>query len=221
MPVFRNEGTLFENEGLTNLNTTPEWEHKQIAEIRRLLEELLEKREPIIAEGMNSLETQFQWISPVLRLLGYTFSVSELSPDSDARPDFTLFYNADDFRTAVNRRGEREFFSQSLAVLRAEAWDTDLENFSSADGGPSDPGYAVDKLIRATGVNWGILTNGRQWRLYNRESSGLLSTFFEVDLFTALTEGEPNDFKYFWAFFSPEGLGGYDGQDPIAFRLLH
>lgn len=220
MSVFRNEGTLFENEGLSNLSTTAEWQNQNVDEIRRQLEELLEKREQNIEEGMNALETQFYWTSPVLRLLGYTFSVAELAPDADVRPDFTLFYNADDFRTAVHRRGEREFFAQSLAVLRGYDWGTNLEDIQVADG-PADPGYEVDRLIRSTGVNWGILTNGRQWRLYHRESSGLMSTFFEVDLYTVLTEGEPQDFKYFWTFFSPQGLGGYDNQDPITYRLLH
>lgn len=220
MPVFSNVGTLFEEEGLSNLSQTPEWQNDKVDEIRRQLEELLEKREPNIEEGMDALQTQFYWVSPALRLLGFTFSVSELSPDSDARPDFTLFYNADDFRTAVMRRGEREFFAQSLGVLRAFSWDIDLADVKLPDG-PGDPGFEIDRLIRSTGVNWGIITNGRQWRLYHRESSGLMSTYYEVNLFEALTEGEPQDFRYFWTFFSPEGLGGYDNQDPITFRLLH
>lgn len=220
MQVFRNEGTLFENDGLAHLSETPEWQVSKIAEIRRLLEELLEKREINLETQMTSLETQYNWVAPVLRLLGFTFSVSELSPDTDARPDMTLFYNADDFRTAVHRRGEREFFAQSLAVLKCYSWNVDLADVQLEDG-PGDPGYLVDRLIRATGVSWGILTNGRQWRLYHRESSGLMSTYFEVDLYAALSEGGLDEFKYFWTFFSPEGLGGFDNEDPITYRLLH
>lgn len=220
MPVFRNEGTLFEDEALANLSQAPEWQVEKIDDIRRQAEELLEKREPEIEAEMSALQTQYYWVSPILRLLGFTFSVAELSPDSDARPDFTLYYNADDFRAAVNRRGDREFFAQSLAVLRAFPWNINLEDVQLPDG-PGDPAFEIDRLIRSTGVNWGIITNGRQWRLYHRESSGLMSTYFEVDLHAALTEGEPQDFKYFWTVFSPEGLGGFENQDPLTFRLLH
>lgn len=220
MAVFNNVNTLFSEDKLGEISTTPEWQESRIDEIRRNLEELLEKREPNIEEGLSAMQTQYYWISPVLRALGYTFSVAELSPESDARPDFTLFYNADDFRSAVQRRGEREFFAQSLAVLKCFPWDIDLADIEMSDG-PGDPGYEVDRLIRSAGVNWGILTNGRQWRLYHRESSGLMSTYFEVDLHAALLTADPEPFKYFWAFYSPEGLGGYDNQDPITLRLLH
>lgn len=220
MAVFQNVNTLFADDKLTDITTTPEWGAQQIDEVRRDLEELLEKREQTIEEEMDALQTQYYWVSPVLRALGYTFSVAELSPESDARPDFTLFYNADDFRMAVTRRGDREFFAQALAVLRCFSWDIDLADIELADG-PGDPGYEVDRLIRSTGVNWGILTNGRQWRLYHRESSGLMSTFYEVDLLAALQMADPEPFKYFWTVFSPEGLGGFENEDPISFRLLH
>jgi hypothetical protein len=220
MPVFRNEGQLFEETRFEAIKETPEWTADEIDEVRLQLEELLEKREPNIEEGLNALETQYYWVSPVLRAMGYTFSVAELSPDSDVRPDFTLFYNADDFRQAVPRRGEREFFAQSLAVLRCYPWDQELDDIQLPDG-PGDPGYEVDRMIRSTGVNWGILTNGRVWRLYHRESSGLMSTYYEVDLLTALQSPEPDEFKYFWTVFSPEGLGGYDNQDPLTLRILN
>lgn len=220
MAVFRNEGELFETARLEAIKETPEWNESRIDEVRRQLEELLEKREPEIEAGMDELQTQYYWVSPVLRALGYTFSVAELSPDSDARPDFTLFYNADDFRTAVNRRGDREFFSQSLGVLRCYSWNLELTDIQLAEG-PGDPGYEVDRLIRASGVNWGILTNGRVWRLYHRESSGLMSSYFEVNLLEALQEADPDAFRYFWVIFSPEGLGGYDNEDPITLRILN
>ncbi len=225
MPVFRNEGQLFENAKFDAISEYPEWGEDRIDEVRRQLEELLEKKESEETEAeepvqLNEMQTQYHWVSPVLRALGYTFSVAEPSPDSDARADFTLFYNSDDFRQAVQRRGDREFFAQSLGVMRCYPWDTDLADIQLEDG-PGDPGYDVDRLIRATGVNWGILTNGREWRLYHRESSGLMSSYFEVNLIEALNSTDPESFKYFWVIFSPEGLGGYDSVDPITLRILN
>ena len=220
MPVFRNEGQLFENSRLDAIKESPEWNEDRVDDVRRQLEELLEKREPEIEAGMDELGTQYYWVSAVLRALGYTFSVAELAPDSDARPDFTLFYNADDFRQAVRRRSEREFFAQSLGVLRCYPWTLDLDKIELEEG-PGDPGFEVDRLIRATSVNWGILTNGRTWRLYHRESSGLMSSYFEIDLLEALQTADPDAFRYFWVVFSPEGLGGYENEDPITLRMLN
>ena len=222
--AFRNHGELFDNESLTDIVETPEWNAEKIEDVRRALEEHLERREQLVEEvgDLNEMQTRFYWVSNVLRALGYTFSVAELTPnDDDTRPDFTLFYAADDFRNAIAHRGEREYFAQVLTVVRAFAWDASLDEYAPGTEGPSNPAYEIDKMIRATGVNFGIMTNGRLWRLYHRDTSGLFSTYFEVDLVEALQSANQDEFKYFWAIFSPEGIGGYDANDPLVLRLLH
>lgn len=218
--VFRNEGQLFQTEKFNQLKDQPEWTHTRADEVRIQLEELLEKREPEIETGLNEIATQFYWVSPVLRALGLTFSVSEIAADDNARPDFTLFFEADDFRTAVQVRGARGFFSNALAVVRAFGWNTNLNELDQAQG-PGSPAFEIDKLIRSTGVNWGIVTNGREWRLYHRETSGLFTTFYEVDLLSTLQNPTIEDFKYFWTVFSPEGLGGVSGETPLVRRMLN
>ena len=73
--------------------------------------------------------------------------------------------------------------------------------------------------MRVTSVTWGILTNGRLWRLYHRDTSGLMTTFYEVDLMAALQSNNMDDFRYFWLVFSPAGLGGLTRGDAIVDRL--
>lgn len=219
--VFRNEGLLFQEEKFQQIKDQPEWTADRADVVRIMLEELLEKREPEIETGLNELATQFYWVSPVLRALGLTYSVAEISPDDNARPDFTLFYEPDDFRTAVQVRGDRGYFSSAIAVVRAYAWATDMSELDKTQG-PGSPAFDVDKLIRSTGVAWGIVTNGREWRLYHRETSGLFSTFYEVDLLSTLQNPTIEDFKYFWTIFSPEGLGGLSaGDQPLVRRMLN
>lgn len=219
--VYKNEGKLFQDEKLQQIREQPEWASDRADEVRITLEELLEKREPEIESGLNELATQFYWVSPVLRALGCTFSVAEISADDDARPDFTIFYEPQDFRTAVQVRGARGFFSNALAVVRAYGWHTDLRELDEKQG-PGSPAFEIDKLIRATGVSWGIVTNGREWRLYHRETSGLFTTFYEVDLLSTLQNPTIEDFKFFWTIFSPEGLGGISGSEqPLVRRMLN
>lgn len=226
--VFRNHGQLFEEQGLSEIGNTAEWGASRIDEVRHALLELNNRREQLFEEmeegkKLSELETQYHWVSAVFRYLGFTFSIAEQPPggDESARPDFTLFYNGDDFRNALNHRGEREFFSQALGVVRCLPWDASLDEYESSHEGPNNPAYDIDRIIRSTGVNWGILTNGQEWRLYHRETSGLFSTYFEVNLMEALLSGDLNQFKYFWTIFSPEGLGGFESQEPLVHRLLH
>ena len=50
--------------------------------------------------------------------------------------------------------------------------------------------------------DWGILTNGRQWRLYHRRTSYRLDSFYEVDLAALLTQNQDLDaFRYFYNLF--------------------
>ncbi len=52
-----------------------------------------------------------------------------------------------------------------------------------------------------SGVTWGILTNGRLWRLYHRDTSHKLDRYYEVDLPALLASEDPGAFLYFYAFF--------------------
>jgi len=52
-------------------------------------------------------------------------------------------------------------------------------------------------------IEWGILTNGRKWRLYGTKDYET-KTYYEVDLPELLEQGDVDQFKYFYAFFRPE-----------------
>ena len=51
-----------------------------------------------------------------------------------------------------------------------------------------------------SGLPWGILTNGRKWRLYQIQTAHKLEVFYEVDL-PALLHGDVESFLYFYIFF--------------------
>lgn len=222
--VYRNVGELFANERFSQVSEYPEWKSTEIETVRRTLEELLEKREQQIEEGLNEMETRYFWVSYVLRALGYVYSVAEMVPDAieadEQRPDFTLFETAQAFNAAVPYRGEREFFSHAVGIVRCLGWGASLDEVQE-DIGPMNPAIDVDRFIRATGLEWGILTNGRTWRLFQRDTSGLMSTYYEVDLIAALESGDADAFKYFWIAFSAASLTSKSGVEPVVHRLLH
>ena len=55
--------------------------------------------------------------------------------------------------------------------------------------------------MTGTGVDWGILTNGREWRLYYRQASSTATEFYPIDLGELLETEDLEKFKYFWLFF--------------------
>ncbi len=221
METYRNAGDLFDGDRLAEIQTYPEWKSAPLESARRALEELLEKRESMIEEGLERKETSYYWTSYVLRRIGFCHSVVERTPDdNDVRPDFTLFYDATEFLRAKDYRMTHEFFANGLAVMRALGWNESLDELEDVEEGePTNPAFELDRFIRATGVPWGILTNGRIWRLYHRDSSGLMNTYYEVNLIDALESNDLDAFKYFWMVFSPAGLGGSTRGDAIVNRL--
>lgn len=224
--VFRNVNTFFVDQRLDEMPAFPEWGSDRIESARRELEELLEKRQSVLDETPDALGTQYYWISYVLRALGYCGSVSEPPPGGmeteEPRPDFTLFYSAEDFRRAVALRGRREYFANALGVMHVVGWGASLDKYDAEEDGPDySPAFDIDRHLRSTGTTWGILTNGRIWRLYHRDSSGLMNTYFELDLVEALESNDADAFKYFWLVFSPEALGGSEVGGAIVQRLLN
>lgn len=50
-------------------------------------------------------------------------------------------------------------------------------------------------------MTWGILTNGRTWRLYCTLTSSISGVFYEVDLHDLIQFGDDQDMRFFTGFF--------------------
>lgn len=223
MTVFRNVGDLFDNAQVGSLNTLEAWSSPRIDAARSGIEEALEKRAPQVEgeEPMDRNANRYYWVTYVLRALGYCATVAEMTPaEEDMRPDFTVFQTADDFKQAKEFRGQREFFAHALGLVRVVGWGASLDE-QELGGETINPAFVLDRMLRVTGVEWGVLTNGKVWRLFHRDSSGTLQTFFEVDLMDALKSGDVDAFKYFWIAFSPDSAARQSGADALLNKLLN
>ena len=69
-----------------------------------------------------------------------------------------------------------------------------------------NPSFQIDVYLRDTPPKWGILCNGRLWRLYHETTSYKLDSYYEVDLPSLLARGDLETFKYFYLFFRLEAL---------------
>src|SRR5205823_12430768 len=92
----------------------------------------------------------------------------------------------------------------AVAVADAKYWDRPLDQALRVGADPftnKNPGWQISFYIQHTGLTWGILTNGRLWRLYHRESAHKLDQYYEVDLPELLEAADPLRFQYFARFF--------------------
>ena len=159
------------------------------------------------AEDFNEAQTEHEFIQPLLEQLGHTFEVQPALHTSQGtkRPDYAFFASSDAHSAAQPRINTSEFFNTALAVGDAKKWSRNLDRKTQDGGDPfnnQNPNYQIDFYLRGADKDWGILTNGRQWRLYHRQTSYRLDSFYEVDLAALLTEnGDLNAFRYFYCLF--------------------
>ncbi len=145
------------------------------------------------AEKWNEAQTEREFIQPVLELLGHAFEVQPSLQTSlgTKRPDYAFFGSNDALNDAQAHLNTNQLFKTAFAIGDAKAWSRDLDRKAKGKGDPFDnanPSYQIDFYLRQTDKLWGILTNGRQWRLYHRQTSYRLDSFYQVDLSVILSE---------------------------------
>ena len=180
------------------------------------------------APSQNEAQTEEDLVRPVLRILGHegTFEVQPalLTPEGTKRPDYVLYGDAASRDANKDKPLTDDLLNgRAFAVGDAKFWERPLD--VSLDGGArnrnafsnKNPSYQISFYMRHAGTEWGILTNGRLWRLYHRDSAHKLDRFYEVDLPALLERSEAEAFLYFFAFFRREA---FRGDDPLGVRAL-
>ncbi len=158
--------------------------------------------------GDKEAQLEDDLVKPVLRQLGQTFEVqpSLETPDGTKAPDY-VFYR--DQAALLANKGkklnEARLQGHAFAVGDAKYWDRPLDvSLKSMGGDPftnKNPSYQIAFYMQHSGLDWGILTNGRLWRLYHKDSAHRLDRFYEVNLPELLRANDVNAFLYFYAFF--------------------
>ena len=159
------------------------------------------------AEHFKEAQTERQFIQPLLKQLGHIFEVQPTLQTSQGTrtPDYAFFASEDVLNTAQSHINTNQFFTTALAVGDAKKWSLNLDHRAQGRGDPfnnQNPSYQIDFYIQNAEKDWGILTNGRQWRLYHRQTSYRLDSFYEVDLAALLTQNQDLEaFRYFYCLF--------------------
>ena len=202
----RNQGLFSDHYLNVTLPARPDW--KALAgEARPVMEGiagLLDSYTP----SENEAQVEEDLVRPILRLLGHTFEVQPAlaTPEGTKRPDYVLYGDAGAVAANKGRTLTDELLKGSaFAVADAKYWerplDVSLKGSKRNAFSNKNPGYQISFYIQHSGTEWGILTNGRLWRLYHRDTAHKLDRFYEVDLPSWRGRASVEDFLYFYAFF--------------------
>ena len=155
-------------------------------------------------------QTEHELVRPILAALGHTFEVQAplATAQGTKKPDYILYRDL----AALNANkgailDEACLAAGGLAAGEAKYWDRPLDialRDAQRVGDPFDnrnPSYQIAFYMLHSGVPWGILTNGRLWRLYHRDTAHKLDRYYEVDLLALLASEDPGAFLYFYVFF--------------------
>lgn len=158
--------------------------------------------------GDKEAQVEEGFIKPVLRVLGHTFEVqaSLATPDGTKQPDY-IFYRDEEALNANKtlKLTDKLLQAGAFAVGDAKYWecplDVPMKKKTSDPFTNKNPSYQIAFYMQHSGLEWGILTNGRHWRLYHAQTAHKLDHYYEVDLPALLQSGDIEQFLYFYVFF--------------------
>ena len=127
--------------------------------------------------SINEASTEQELIRPLLELLGWSDYLLQQGSDSNEDiPDHLLFGDAQSKARAVNKPAAARY-PDALAVAESKRFGRPLDARAKEDHGQAgSPHGQILRYLQTAGINsdgrirWGILTNGRAWRLYDRRA---------------------------------------------------
>ena len=170
-----------------------------VSEYFKKIKEIYERKKDVI-ESLNEPSLEDQFIRPILRVLGHKWEVQP-SFKKFKKPDYS-FYKTEEEK--IDSELSKDYFGNAIAVGEVKRWGRPLDRKLKDEVDPFEvysPSLQMERYLWLTEVKWGILTNGKFWRIYERNTSNKLDIYYEVDLVNILERGNLEDFKYFYLFF--------------------
>lgn len=177
---------------------TAAWQRIDEAGIDKLMDEvrsIVERHRAI--SNPKEAQTEKDVIFPLLDALGWqgkTFVQPNLSAKGRADvPDALLCLDDEAVMRAAAESQDFNRFQHATALVESKRWERELDR--AIKGNASDPGVPSSQMLRYLrraddytrgALRWGILTNGRIWRLYWHGALSVTEDFLEIDLIHAL-----------------------------------
>jgi len=186
---------------------------RDAADVQARLRTLYEGSRANLEASANEAQTEQVFIRPLLDASGFVYDVQTGLPawGGAERPDYAVFPSQEALDGALPHRGRLSFYAGADTIIDAKAWETHLDALDRTQSRKT-PSQQIGGYIQRANLDWGVLTNGRKWRLYTSNRERTIENYFEVDL-VELLYAPPEEFRYFSCFFTPRAFArGTDGR---------
>ncbi len=167
----------------------------------------------------NEAVTEQELIRPVLELLGWAdYLPQQGTARKEDIPDHLLFADADSKQRAAAEHNVGDRFRYAAVVEESKRFGLSLNDRDKDDKvqARTPHGQILRYLSTAdieseSRIRWGILTNGRVWRLYDYRARPRASGYFEADLVELFKPGREEDLRVFHLLFRRESFARQQG----------
>ena len=222
---FLNNQNLFSNNYLEHrLPAASLWKEQgeKAGEVFDRIKKLYVAVKPLKLGSGEEAGIEEKFIRPVLKTLGYEFDVQPRTQRGykKKRPDYALFRDSaslEEVRSgkagAYGHTPLQHFYSHPLTILEAKSWgrrlnDTDPKDTLDTRDPTAQTVKYLDDVYHASQsrIQWAILTNGKEWRLFYYRAESRSGNFFEINLENIIAENDREKFLYFYLFFSKDAF---------------
>ena len=178
------------------------------AEVRRRYDALAAAASP------NEATTEQDLVRPLFELLGWAdYLPQQAAARNEDIPDHLLFADADAKDRANARSRPDDRYQDALVVQESKRFGLPLD--ARGGDGSRSSGTPHGQILRYLNtadrvsegrIRWGILTNGRVWRLYDVRARPRATAYFEVDLGDTLEREDEDRLLVFRLLFSRDSF---------------
>lgn len=171
----------------------PQWE-EDVSDVFQQIQSFYQDQRDHLKD-LNEAQTEEEFIRPVLNILGFTWDVQTKVEHRGRHnyPDYTLFQDESSKKEAVQHRDDPgTYYQYALALTDAKYWGRPLDQHLTdprEEYTNRNPSFQIVNYLTATGLDWGIITNGAEWRLYSLKARSRVDTYYEVNLRAILEQG--------------------------------
>lgn len=188
------QGNLFARHLLDEgIRETPAWRRLSDEDVAAFREAIRQVFTAFPVTGTpNEAVTEQDLILPVLSALGWENILPQQGASGTGRsdvPDQLLFATADAKAAAQQERSDDARYRYGTSFVESKRWQRPLDRGQTGDA--HDSGTPSAQMLRYMSraevasdrrIQWGILTNGRHWRLYWQGARSRAEEFLEIDL---------------------------------------
>ncbi len=206
-------GQLFTHYFLTDgIKAAPEWKASvaQPEAFAKFRDGVLRRYEASSGfRDPNEAVTEQELIRPILEILGWVdYLPQQGASRNEDIPDHLLFEDAESKQRATAKGNPGDRYRDALAVeeskrfgLSLDARDKDAKAQAISPHGQILRYLSTADSVAHGRIRWGILTNGRAWRLYDNRARPRASGYFEAELPEVLKRGNQDRLRLFHLLF--------------------